>query len=162
MSPTIRAADQADAVFVEAMLREAVNWDPGRPALSMGEVRSLPELWHYVEDWARSTDVGVVAEDEDGDPIGAAWLRFFDPDDPGFGFIDPAIPEVSIGVVDAHRGEGVGGALLSALEDDARALGLEALSLSVEAANPAKRLYERRGYREVAKTGDAVTMRLDL
>jgi len=42
----------------------------------------------------------------------------------------------------------VGGALLGALLDEARAQGYAALSLSVNRQNPARALYERHGFRD--------------
>ncbi len=50
-------------------------------------------------------------------------------------------------VQDHARGQGVGGALLQAIEDHARAEGLARVRLGVIDTNPrAKALYERRGY----------------
>jgi GNAT superfamily N-acetyltransferase len=157
----IRRADGRDRAFLEAMSVEAANWDPARPAMSAEAVAAVPELRRYIAGWPRPTDLGVVAE-ADGVPIGAAWLRSFSATAPGYGFISEGIPELAIGVVPGWRGGGVGGRLLDALVDLARASGIVAISLSVEVANPARRLYERRGFRPVAGDGGAVTMRLDL
>jgi hypothetical protein len=44
----------------------------------------------------------------------------------------------------------------------ARDRGIEAISLSVEAANPARRLYARRGISPVGGAGGSITMLLDL
>ena len=52
----------------------------------------------------------------------------------------------SIAVDKAHRGEGIGSALIDACEDRARACGATRLVLDVSAGNTsARRLYERRG-----------------
>jgi ribosomal protein S18 acetylase RimI-like enzyme len=144
------------------MLVEAVNWDPTRSALSVGEVRADAHLASYVEDWPRQGELGVIARDDDGAELGAAWLRFFTAARPGYGFVDESIPELSIGVVAARRGKGVGAELLDDLHRRAAAAGLTAISLSVERANPAQALYRRFGYRVVESGSDADTMRLDL
>jgi len=50
-------------------------------------------------------------------------------------------------VVPLHRGRGLGGAALAAVEATARELGVRALHLEVERGNnPAQELYRRRGF----------------
>jgi ribosomal protein S18 acetylase RimI-like enzyme len=58
------------------------------------------------------------------------------------------VPELSIGVAAEARGRGVGSALLDALLTLARERGYRAVSLSVDRRNPARRLYERKGFRD--------------
>jgi GNAT superfamily N-acetyltransferase len=157
----IRPARADDLEFIESMVVEAVNWDPARPPMSAEAIAAEPTLDRYLAGWPRPSDLGVVAE-ADGVAVGASWLRFFRATEPGYGFIAEGIPEVSIGVLLRWRGQGIGGRMLDALFDLARARGIGAVSLSVEAANPARRLYERRGFRSVQGDGDSITMRLDL
>ena len=76
--------------------------------------------------------------------------------------IDIRPESVTIGVVAGLRGKGVGLGLLEDLATEASRAGVTALSLSVEEANPAMRLYGRQGYVVVREVGDAATMRLDL
>lgn len=157
----LRPAVAADGPFLLRMVAVAVNWDPARAPLALAEVAADPVLAHYAAGWPREGDRGFVAE-VGGAAVGAAWLRHFPADDPGFGFLDATVPEVSIGVREGFRGRGLGGRLLDALTAEARAAGVAALSLSVEIANPAARLYRRKGYREVARDQGAITMRRDL
>jgi ribosomal protein S18 acetylase RimI-like enzyme len=56
-----------------------------------------------------------------------------------------------IDVDPAHRNGGIGGALLDHAEAEARAAGYDQMSLSTNTANPARRLYERHGFR-IAET----------
>ena len=128
--------------------------------MPLRDILHNPDIAHYVLGWPRAGDIGVVAAD--GDPVGAAWLRFFAPTDPGFGFVADTIPELSIGVVRPRRGQGVGGRLLDALLTAAGAAGIDAVSLSVERDNPARRLYERLGFRPVGAVGGSMTMLLRL
>jgi ribosomal protein S18 acetylase RimI-like enzyme len=83
-------------------------------------------------------------------------------DAPGYGFVAPEVPELSMGVAAAFRGRGVGGALLEALLERAIAEGVGALSLSVEDGNPAVRLYERHGFERLFRVGNAWTMKVEL
>jgi [ribosomal protein S18]-alanine N-acetyltransferase len=157
--PTMR--DQNDARFLREMLYEAAAWRPGytRP---FAEVLSDPALSRYVEGWGRAGDVGLIAEDEAGARVGAAWYRLFTDDEHGYGFLSPSIPEITIGVSRAVRGRGIGTTLLAALIECARQSGHPALSLSVEEDNPAVRLYERLGFLRVGQVANAWTMRLEL
>jgi len=154
---TLRPGTAGDAEFLTAMLLAAVNWAPGR-AVSPGEALGHPQTAHYVAGWPRADDLAVVAQDHAGTPIGAAWLRLFPADDPGYGFVAPDVPELSIGVAEPWRGKGVGRALLREVARQAAARGFTRISLSVERANPAIALYRSEGYGTVESGPDADTM----
>jgi len=104
--------------------------------------------------------LGVVAEDEN--PVGAAWIRLLPESDPGYGFVNASTPELSMGVVQKWRQQGVGAHLLEALITSAREQNLVAMSLSVESDNYARRLYQRFGFQQVRKMGGSLTMLLHL
>ena len=154
MHVTMRAATADDTAFLESMLVESANWQPDR---NWSKERILAELAHYVAGWPRPTDLGVIALDPDGRPIGAAWLRYFEAEEGSYGFVSADVPELSIAVVAEWRGQGVGRALLRELH--ARRTG--PISLSVERANPAIELYRSEGYRTVASGRDSDTMLRD-
>jgi GNAT superfamily N-acetyltransferase len=158
---TIRPATQVDEQFLREMSVLTGQWRAHSPLPTPEELVSNPHHGRYLDGWMREGDTGVVALDDDR-PIGAAWYRRFSADEPGYGFLDEATPEISIAVDSGHRGRGVGTALLHALCERGRHDGLAALSLSVERDNPALRIYRRLGFVEVEGTADACTMRLDL
>ena len=63
---------------------------------------------------------------------------------------DVPIPELCISVAPVQRGRGVGGALLDALFT--RCAGsVDALALNVHDRNPARNLYQRKGFRDVGQ-----------
>ena len=142
------------------MLVEAASWRPGARKRTVTEVAADPGLARYVEGWGREGDWGLIAE-VGAAAVGAAWWRFFSEDNPGYGFVEPAIPELSIAVAEEIRGRGVGTALLEALISQARLHRVPALSLSVEVDNAALRLYEQLGFTRVACVDGAWTMRRD-
>ncbi|GAA2190346.1 GNAT family N-acetyltransferase [Micromonospora lupini] len=153
----IRAATPADADFLVDMLAEAVNWLPERN-WPRERILADPALAHYVAGWMRRDDLGVVAVDPADQPVGAAWFRYLTAEDPGYGYVADDVPELTIGVVDVWRGRGVGRALLRAVLDAARGRGIRTVSLSVERANAAARLYAAEGFRTVESFTDADTM----
>jgi len=143
------------------MLMEAA-YHPGSGRPSNEAMLATPAIARYVADWGRPGDVALIAMDEDGQRVGAAWYRLFSSADPGFGFLDEATPELSIGVVRDHRGQGIGSALLTRLIEQARNEGFRSLSLSVSPENPAVALYCRQGFVRVPSPDKNWTMRVDL
>ena len=107
----------------------------------------------------RSGDRGVVAIDESGRRVGAAWYRLFAQDDRSYGFVDERTPEITLAVAPSARGRGLGEALMQALVAAARQEGHPALSLSVEEDNRrALGIYTRLGFRRVGGEDGAWTM----
>ena len=155
---SLRRATGADAHFLAAMLVAAVNWDDTRAAVTAQAVLSEPRTAHYAADWPIPGDVGVIAMDAAGEPIGAAWLRLFTPEDPGYGFVAADTPELSVGVVKRWRGKGVGRALVRELLRRGAEHGYRRVSLSVERANRARALYLDEGFVVVESGPDADTM----
>lgn len=153
----IRRASSADAPFLRRMLHEAANW---RGSTEDREVSiSHPAIAKYVEGWGtRRGDLGVVAEDDAGSPVGAAWCRLFGDDGRGFGYVAADVPEITLAVEAGWRRRGVGRALLAELIDRAARGGVRALSLSVEEDNPALGLYSSCGFEKVGKVENAWTM----
>ncbi|MET8367613.1 GNAT family N-acetyltransferase [Micromonospora sp. NPDC005252] len=134
-----------------------MNWLPERD-WPRERILADPALAHYVTGWMRPTDVGVVAVDPAHRPLGAAWFRHLSAEDPGYGYVADDVPELTIGVRREWRGRGVGRALLRAVLDAARDRGIRTVSLSVERANAAARLYASEGFRTVESFTDADTM----
>lgn len=154
----LRPAGAGDADFLADMLVEAVNWHPQR-SFSRERVLADPASAHYVTGWPGPGDAGIVAEAA-GEPVGAAWLRVLPVDDPGYGFVAPDVPELSMAVANGWRRRGIGRRLLRAAVAQARAAGRPGVSLSVERGNPARDLYRSEGFRTVRRDGDAETMLL--
>jgi ribosomal protein S18 acetylase RimI-like enzyme len=145
--PSTRLVTADDADFLWEMLYWAAHADED-VGVGPDDVRRDPDLIGYASGWGRRGDLGVVAE-IDGRRVGAAWLRLFDPDTSDYRvFVDDLTPELVAAVAPGHHGRGVGTLLLTTLFDHADPE-FPASVLSVRADNPAVRLYERFGYREV-------------
>jgi ribosomal protein S18 acetylase RimI-like enzyme len=154
---TLRGATMDDVGFLRRMTYEAAFWRPGpsRPDFERG--LATPGIGRYVEDWGREGDEAVIALVR-GRPVGAAWFRRFEANDPGFGFVGPDVPELAIAVEEEFRGRGIGDRLLRALLSRAVERGVARISLSVNFDNPAARLYRRLGFRVVGSDHNSWTM----
>jgi len=167
------------------------NWSMDRPPLDAEAVRADDHLNRYIEGWGRTGDLGVMAVSEDGGPeqsdseasdgeagdgdadpsalgpeadprvLGAAWLRTME-EKPGYGWVADDIPELSIAVLPAAQGEGLGRRLMQALLQMARLTGVTAVSLAVEETNGARHLYDELGFTVVGRTEGSDIMVLDL
>jgi GNAT superfamily N-acetyltransferase len=145
-----------DESLLWSLFYYAISVPPGQPAPPR-DVIYKPELARYVRDWGtRAGDHGVGAE-VDGTLIGAAWLRLWNVNDHGYGFVDERTPELSMAVLAEYRAQGVGTELLRRLLAEAD-LQNKSVSLSVSEYNPARRLYERTGFVSVGTVGDSITM----
>jgi GNAT superfamily N-acetyltransferase len=157
----LRPGTEADIEHVKRALFEAVSWNPDRELPPYELVIAHPELARYYEGWGRRGDLAVIAERE-GKVVGASLCRLFTADDHGHGYVDDETPELAVAVWDGHRGEGIGTLLMAAIEEAARAGGFTQVSLSVDADNPAGRLYERLGYATLTVDDDGVRMLKEL
>lgn len=152
---TLRTATTDDEPFLWEMLYHAIFTPPGGPPLAR-QILDRPELNRYVKGWMRPGDLGIIAEDE-GTAIGAAWVRLMTGDDRGYGYVEDAVPELTIALLPGYRGLGIGTQLLARLMYEV-SLNYSAVSLSVSADNPARRLYERHGFVLSGEDGDSLTM----
>jgi ribosomal protein S18 acetylase RimI-like enzyme len=156
----VREAAADDTAILAAAALEAMNWDGLR--FTQDELTTNPNISRYLEGWPQIGDFGVVAETDDGTPMGGAWCRSLPADNAGYGFVSEDIPELTIGVLPDLRGNGAGTALMASLIVAGRSRGLSAISLSVEDGNRARALYERMGFVKVGRNGGSDTLLLEL
>lgn len=118
----------------------------------------LPELALYYNGFGTgSADYCVVAEDGCG-VVGAAWTRIMD----DYGHIDDDTPSLAMSVLKDHRGQGIGTRLLKEIISLLSEKGYQSISLSVQKANYAVRMYERAGFRTIRESDDEYIMVCDL
>jgi ribosomal protein S18 acetylase RimI-like enzyme len=132
----------------------------------IAHARSDPYLSDYVSEWGtRRGDLGVIARDEFGEALGAAWLRLSSAERP-YKLGNMQVPELAMAVIPQARRRGVGSALMKRLIDLASPC-YPRIALSVREENPAVLFYSRLGFREVSRMknrvgGDSLVMSMDL
>ena|SRR5690625_1824928 len=155
----LRPLTPADLDFLLEMVVETVNWKPGRNA-DLAEVLSDERMRRYVSDWGRAGDGGIIAEIQ-GKPAGAVWWRYHTAAAPAYGYVADDIPEIAIALAPSARGNGLGRKLIRAAKSELAA-STNQISLSVEADNFARKLYESEGFVVVEQDDNDITMVCDL
>jgi RimJ/RimL family protein N-acetyltransferase len=158
----IRAAGMEDGAFLRDMLYESLYVTEGEEPFSR-DVLEEPFMKKYVENWGRAGDLGYIAENGVGKPIGSIHIRYFDEGNKGFGYVSDDIPELGMALLPESRGQGIGTALMKELFRGMKEKGIHKVSLSVDPGNAAAmRLYERFGFQEVGVSGTSITMVADV
>lgn len=148
----IRPIHAEDVAFLSDALYYAI-FVPPETASPPKTIVQHPDLARYIEGFGtHDGDVGFLAVDGKT-PVGAVWARFMR----GYGFVDEKTPELSIALAPAYRAKGIGTRMLNALFAQLNEQAQQ-VSLSVDLANPAYRLYEHLGFEVVATDGGSVTM----
>lgn len=145
MNYTIRPATSQDDDILWQMLYEAAHM--AEAGETMAVAKTNLSLAKYVTNWGLPHDMGFIAQvEETQQAVGAAWIRLFQGEARGYGYVNDETPELAVGILEGHRGQGVGTLLMNALLAQTRKK-YPGISLSVRAENPAVRLYERFGFK---------------
>ncbi|MBS4218644.1 GNAT family N-acetyltransferase [Bacillus sp. FJAT-49711] len=153
----VRNIEEYEIEFLKDMMYESIHIPENKPPKE--ELLNLPDLKKYNENWGRTGDRALLAEDSDGKALGGAWYRLFDEQNKGYGYVDNFTPELGIAVSPEARGMGIGSLLMNALIEQAKNDGFKGLSLSVDPNNDrAVHLYKKLGFEECGVSGTSVTM----
>lgn len=114
------------------------------------EIVESPELKIYFEDFGlHDADHALVAAAGE-EVIGCVWCRRMR----DFGYVDPQTPSLALSLREEYRGRGIGTRLLENMFELLRGKGYAQVSLSVQKANPAFRLYKRLGFETARETDE--------
>ena len=132
----LRRATPHDRPFIVEMARLACTLED-RP-LPSGDASEVLAL-------LPAPDAAIVATDDDGRRLGAAWWHIHEPPLLRDAAGEP-VPELVMAVLEDERRKGIGAALVDALAEEA-ASHFRVLALNVHLRNPAAHLYTRTGFR---------------
>ena len=121
-------------------------------------VVDLPELRVYTQGFGTRPGDFCLAAEVDGQVAGAAWSRIME----DYGHIDDHTPSLALSLLPDYRGQGIGTRLLDRLLVLLQKQGYQRVSLSVQAENPALRLYQRAGFEMEETRGSEYLMAKDL
>ena len=114
----------------------------------------LEDLQVYGQDFGRRPDDHCLVAEVDGKVVGAVWVRVMD----DYGHIDNSTPSLAISLYKNYRDHGIGTQLLQRMLDLLREKGYRQVSLSVQKANYALRMYQKAGFEVIADRGEEVLM----
>ncbi|MDE5582924.1 MAG: GNAT family N-acetyltransferase [Ruminococcus sp.] len=116
-----------------------------------------PELQVYVENFGKKDDYCLVAE-INNKIVGAVWVRIMD----DYGHIYNNTPSLAISLYKEFRRRGIGTALLESMLSLLKSENYEKVSLSVQKANYAYRMYLKMGFEVVDENDEEYIMVCDL
>ena len=141
MNYTIREIPEHEYPLLNHFLYEAIFIPDGIDPPPKSIITS-PELQVYVERFGESKDdQGLVAE-VDGKIVGAVWVRIMN----DYGHIDDETPSLAISLYKEYRGFGIGTTLMKTILALLKVHGYKRVSLSVQKANYALKLYQKVGF----------------
>ena len=143
--------------MLDDFLYEAIFVPEGLPAPPRSIIEN-EDMQVYVRDFSKLPNDRCLVAIVDGMIVGAVWTRIMD----DYGHIDNQTPSLAISLYKEYRGHGIGTALLSRMLDLLRRDGYSKVSLSVQKANYALRMYEKAGFKTVADRGEEVLMVCEL
>lgn len=118
----------------------------------------LPELQEYIYDFGkRKRDKALVAE-LNGYVVGAIWVRIMN----DYGHVDNNTPSLAMSVCKEYRGLGIGTSLLKQLLSELKSSCCSRVSLSVQKANYAVRMYKKAGFNIIDENSEEFIMVADL
>ena len=149
----IREIQAEEIPLLDDFLYEAIFIPEGVAAPPRDIIRQ-EDLQVYVRDFGRQPDDHCLVAEVDGMIVGAVWVRVMD----DYGHIDNETPSLAILLYKEYRNRGLGTELLRRMLEILRGKGYQQVSLSVQKANYALRMYRKAGFETVVDRGDEVLM----
>ncbi len=144
VSYKIRKLYQEEVNILDDFLYEAIFIPEGTKAPPK-EIIKEPELQVYVADFGKKKDDICYVVETSGEIAGAVWCRIMD----DYGHVDNDTPSLAISVLEKFRHCGIGTALMQHMLTALKQQGYPQVSLSVQKANYAARMYEKLGFETV-------------
>ncbi len=136
MDVTIREIQKQEYPLLDNFLYEAIFIPEGVEPPPKTIITS-PELQVYVDRFGELKDDWGLAAEVDGKIIGAVWVRIMN----DYGHIDDETPSLAISLYKEYRGFGIGTAMMKEILALLKSHGYNRVSLSVQKANYAAKLY---------------------
>ena len=149
----IRPIRPEEIPLLDDFLYEAI-FIPEGVAAPPRSIIEQEDLQVYVKDFGRRPDDYCLVAERDGKIVGTVWVRVMD----DYGHVDDRTPSLAISLYKEYRNQGIGTELLGRMLELLRREGYRRVSLSVQKANYALRMYQKAGFEAIADRGEEVLM----
>ncbi len=153
MDYTIREIQKQEYPLLDDFLYEAIFIPEGVEPPPKTIITS-PELQVYVEHSGESKDDCGLAAEVDGKIVGAVWTRIMN----DYGHIDDETPSLAISLYKEYRGFGIGTAMMKEILARLKSHGYSRVSLSVQKANYAAKMYLKIGFEIIKENAEEYIM----
>ncbi len=153
MDITIRELQKEEYLLLDHFLYEAIFIPEGVEPPPKTIITS-PELQVYVEHFGESKDDWGLMAEVDGKVAGAVWVRIMN----DYGHIDNETPSLAISLYKEYRGFGIGTAMMKEILNLLKSHGYSQVSLSVQKANYATKMYQTVGFEIVRENEEEYLM----
>ncbi len=149
----IREIRPEEIPLLNDFLYEAIFIPEGVPAPPRSIIEH-EDLQVYVRDFGKKADDRCLVAEVGGRIVGAVWTRIMN----DYGHIADGIPSLAISLYKDYRNQGIGTELLRKMLQLLRRDGYPQVSLSVQKANYAFRMYQKAGFEVVKGTEEEYLM----
>jgi RimJ/RimL family protein N-acetyltransferase len=151
-STRIRSFRDDDRPVLKDLLYEAVLQSNDSPLPR--DIVEKPEMAVYIRDFGTQKDDFCLLAELNGKVTGGIWIRILAGAVKGYGHVDTETPELVVSLFRAYRKQGIGTQLMRKMIEHVREKGYKQVSLSVQKANDAVRMYRKCGF-EVVRENEA-------
>lgn len=157
MEYTIRKIKEQEYPLLNKFLYEAI-FIPEGAAPPPKNIITSPNLQVYVERFGTLVDDHALVAEAEGKVVGAVWVRIMN----DYGHVDDQTPSLAISLFEQYRGLGIGTGMLKEMLSLLKKHGYERVSLSVQKANSAAKMYQKLGFRVISENEEEFLMLCEL
>ena len=157
MNYQIRLIHPSEVPLLKVFLYEAIFIPEGAVAPPR-DIIDDDNLQVYIRDFGKSSDDYCLVAEADDKVVGAIWSRIMN----DYGHIADDVPSIAISLYKEYRNQGIGSDLLKQMLDLLKEKGYKSVSLSVQKANYAIKMYQKAGFNILSDDGEEVIMQCPL
>ena len=122
------------------------------------EIVNDESLQVYIRDFGNLPDDRCLVAVAGDKVVGAIWSRIMN----DYGHIADDVPSIAISLYKEYRNQGIGSQLLNQMLALLKADGYMSVSLSVQKANYAMKMYQKAGFKVISDDAEEAIMKCDL